>query len=922
MAYGLKYYSEFDSTVNERYRFEIHQLDYTGSDSAVTLAGAPIKHAWQTDEPKAAIKGSSLVANLVVGLGESADFGATIELDFVDQGIFYESIILISGTAFVPEVGVPFTVSGHVDPLVNGVYTPLSYTQTGANAYSVIFAVGADQPTSVSDAATITGVYNLSVTAFYSTNDQEFKGRLYWNSQLLFEGFLVQDDSIELMVDYAHEITLSFNDNLGLLKDVPLDDNIPAFGGYPAGAYFDLVAPTPENFIYLYNTNFVPAVAVAFTITGHIEAAANATWTPTAVTQLGNGNYKVQVADLSFIDMQAWPVIITGSATIDLYDRNTLLNIIRVCLYNTGLELNTHIFANIFEERHDVDRSFLEQTYIDTQTFISGETFMNCYDVLAKILERFNLTLFQSKGVWNIVRWDELRYNDQIPSFVYDSNLAYVSAGVLDTYVSTGYQQPTYPELGLTRGITRPYQFVKETFNYQQPKYLLKNFDLQDLGALITSYVDGSTTVYEYEMTGWHPSSAGSQPDFFIRVITDTLTGDELERFAVVEGPGDTATSVVGTPFEVTAGDVIEVNYTFRTTKSQAGPTTVQLGVRLYNGTTTNYADDDPTVNWKTGLGWNFQVPSGGNTNVNQSVTINPGQIPFDGLIYIYIPQATLVGATSTDETHIKDIRVTYTPFINDSTKIIGHTHLYNHQTTIKNNEDVEISLDDSPRNSIAGTLFYTIFTSLIQSRTRNWYRLTTPSEERRIGDITTFEQLFWRREPRTKLEGTFYGMVQNVGESQTFNGTFSFYMLTGPNRYNIDAPSIPAGTITAGAILTVTGTVDNNGTFTVIRVVGAGEPFPVGSYMVEEIVITEPGVSATIDVNSIVHISMLTVLKNVAFSTLNFVFGSLEIDYRENSFSCTQWEIFEDGEVDDDLLDALPANSVTYAYNYLYDSN
>jgi len=669
---------------------------------------------------------------------------------------------------------------------------------------------------------------SVPISSFYSVNDDQFKIQLFRGGEMLFEGFLVQDDCAEIMVDYTHEITLSFNDNLGLLKDVPLDSNVPNLGAFTASAYFDFLSPSPSNncFIYLYNTTFIPVVATPFTISGHIEAAANATWTPTAVTAIGNGNWKVQVADFSFIDMQAWPCFIAGSSTIDLYNRNSLLNIIRVCLYNTGLELDTHIYANIFEVSQDVTRSFLEQTYIDAQTFIEGESFMDCYRVLEIIMDRFNLTLFQANGVWNIVRWQEFRYYTSpfpLPYFIYDFEMTYTGTGTLDKFYTTGFEESIYPEVGLTRSIIRPYNFDKETYNYYQPKYLLRNFDLQDLGSLITSYVSGPNTISEYNLTDWHDAGFSPQPSYFIRVVVTTATGFEVERYVVVSGAtGDNPRSVMSTPFEVSAGDKITFEYTFKTTKSQAGPGTVVLALRLYDLSTTNYADEDPTVNWKVGVGWNFTIPSGGNTNVNQTVTIDPGQIPFDGLIYCYLPQADQTAAGG-DETQIKDIRITYTPYINDSVKINGQVHTSTQNVNIKNNESIEIFTDDSPRNSIKGTLFKPSFATSIQDKTSQWYRISNPSETLRIGEITTGEQLKWRQISRAKLEGTFYGLVQT-----------------------------------------------NN-------------------------------------------VSMLAILTNTALPGLNFIFGMLEIDYRNNSFNGTQWEIYEDGE--------SIAEPIVYDFKYLYSS-
>jgi hypothetical protein len=449
---------------------------------------------------------------------------------------------------------------------------------------------------------------------------------------------------------------------------------------------------------------------------------------------------------------------------------------------------------------------------------------MNCYKVLELIFDRFNLTLFQANGVWNIVRWQEFRYYTTpfpLPYFVYNSALEYTGTGTLDRFFTTGFEESIYPENGLVRSIFRPYNFDKETFNYQQPKYLLRNFDLQDLGALITSYTVGPNTYSEYEFNGWFAATS-PQPSFYIRVITDTATGDEVERYVVVDGStGDTARSVISTPFEVSAGDKIQFEFTFKTEDSQAGPATVVLAVKLYDGTTTNYADEDPTVNWKTGIGWNYLIPTGGNTNEDQSVVIDPGQIPFDGLIYCYLPQADLSGTRN--ETRIKDIRLTYTPFINDSTKVTGHVHTSSQDVVIKNNESIGLQLDDSPRNSIVGTLFKPSFSSLIQDKTLDWYRITNSSERLRIGEITTYEQLRWRQIPRTKLEGTFYGLSPTD------------------------------------------------------------------------------------------HLSMLAILTNTAMVGLNFIFGMLEIDYKNNSFNGTQWEVYEDGE--------NVTEPINYEFKYLYSS-
>lgn len=417
--------------------------------------------------------------------------------------------------------------------------------------------------------------------------------------------------------------------------------------------------------------------------------------------------------------------------------------------------------------------SFLPQTYIDLQTFISGETFMSCYQVLDYILGRFNLSLFQAQGRWNIVRWDELFRLTTINGFKYNPAWLLTGTTILDTPylaapVIAGATAPdTYPEYGLRRQIIRPYQFDKETFNYVQPKYLLKNYDLQTLGALIRTYIVDVRRFSEYIAVGWLGGWTTNTAERFIRVVTDAL-GNELDRYLVVRGPTtDSSRSVLGTPFEVSKGDKVKFSFSVRTNVSRGGIFTVIFALGLYDGTTTRYVNEFPAGDgdWIPGLGFNYTYPSGDNTDRVHSIEIASSQIPFDGLIYPYLGEITLNPQSTAKETHYKDIRMEYIPYINDSTKIIGHIHediqLDPAAADTKNNEDITIYMDDSPRNSIQGTLFLSTFTGLIQNRTVLWHRAGI-TESKKLGEIMTEEILQWRSISRTKLEGACRGLQQS----------------------------------------------------------------------------------------------------------------------------------------------------------------
>jgi hypothetical protein len=846
MAYAIKYTASFDSTAEQRYRMEIWSKDYEGAVNDMRLAGVPVIHRWDTDEPKAPIKGSSLVLNIlndVTGLSQ--------ELTYTDDTLYMDTQmdgphIYISG-GFIPEVGVPFTVSGHSEPDVNDTWTPLAVLDLGGGIYDSTLAVGVFSGSAMPDSAIITLTSNVStpIEDFYSEEDDQFKGMFYWNEQLLFEGFLVQDDCSELMADYLHEISLSFTDNLGLLKDVS----------------------------FIVDTDFA-------------------------------------------------------------LDRVPLSEIVNACLLKTGLELETFVYANIFETTFTTDNSFLEQTEIDTRTFIVDDSFDNCYNILTKLFERFHLTLFQALGAWQIVRWDEVRYGD-IPYYQYDSAFALLGTGTMNGPFTTGFEQDIYPENGLTRSIFRPFKYVKETFNYVQPEFLILNSDLQDLGTFDSTNTIGDLQYDSYEF----PASSGwdhwYSDDSKIVVVTNTVEDREVERYVLQPKSGLTGsgytdfTNVEFNDIQVSEGDVFDFQIRIKTDASTGGDAVkYRFGYFLMVDENNYYAlvNGGGAFDWNffnlnpiQGIGFAHTVLAADAENYydyklsDEGTQLRVPPFPASGVLRIRVYGTNDSNVTQPVVWAIwKDIKITLTQLINDSSKIIGHVHKQDQDKVIKNNEDLEIYLDDSPRNTISGTLYLAALFGLQWLRTTLWYRLSNPSELLRIGEITTLETMLWRKSPRAKLEGTFYGLVPG-SLIYSFTGDIDFYSLTSPDRYAIDVTSIPGGTVNIGDTLVITDSDENDGSYTVTGF-GTGVGFPLDSYLVDGPIVTHPNDSGTIQVYRSVHISMLAVLKNVAFEELNFIFGSLEIEYKNNNMNCTMWEICEDGEADEDL-------EADYTFTYLYDT-
>jgi hypothetical protein len=600
----------------------------------------------------------------------------------------------------------------------------------------------------------------LPLSSFFSNNDDQFKGELVGDYGVHFLGFLVQDDSTEIQVDYAHYIRLSFTDNLGLLKDVPINQANFTYGtpttvsrtvSYVTGGYAFAVSGTPLGL----------QIGQQFTLSG--LSGPNGIYTVAGLTYFST-SFKIETVEYN------GGTFSSGSATIgytipyfDLTDKLSLAEIFSICLNATGLKLGINVYSQLDVRLGVVGRLF-EDVFLDGENFLNADKWDSCYTVMERILKRYRMVLLQTKGDWNFIRWDELRQaGNSITYFEYNYDFVYQStvSGQNNVFNWDAGEIVT----GLLRGILRPYKFVRQTFNYNQQENLLKNYNFQQLGVLLSTYTSGSNTVYEYDLSLWFNGIAAPNAQRIIRVIYDS-SGNEIERYAVITGnTGDSSRAATSTPIEVNVGDKFKWSFSFRTDVSQPGNVNCVFSVRLFDGTTTRYLKNDG--GWEAANGFTFTVLSGDNTNEWHSVEIEARELPYTGLLYIYLGEQT---SSVADETWYKDLSFEYIPAVASQTKIIGHTHTNTQSLISRNANDFEIYVDDSPRNSIAGTQFLDSFTSLVQDRTSEWL-----PDEIKLGQITTFQELFWRRKTRTILEGTVIGILQSsriVNKLTIFNSS------------------------------------------------------------------------------------------------------------------------------------------------------
>jgi hypothetical protein len=255
----------------------------------------------------------------------------------------------------------------------------------------------------------------------------------------------------------------------------------------------------------------------------------------------------------------------------------------------------------------------------------------------------------------------------------------------------------------------------------------------------------------------------GPYPDRFIRITFDNdptsrTYKQELDRtIIIVNSTGDSARSAKSCDIPISKGDSIEYNFSFRTNVHQSGPINLVFAVSITDGTTTYFVQNNGS--WATSLGFVYNIPTGSDTFDWQTVNIVSNPAPINGIVNVYLAQVTQVAI---DESHYKDLSFAITYLINDSGKIIGHTHKDSQSLEIKNNIDKEIYLDDSPRTSITGALYLESYTSLIRDLTVSWQYPGASYNYPRLGQGTTQESLFTTYKMRSKYEGKYLFINQN----------------------------------------------------------------------------------------------------------------------------------------------------------------
>lgn len=611
------------------------------------------------------------------------------------------------------------------------------------------------------------GFVNVHLTDFFSNEDDTFliEFKRTETDEILFTGYLVQDDCSEIQIDSAHEINLSFTDNLGLLKDISLYEAAQKYG-MPVTAYTDMAADTisGEHYIIFDNTTFPIYVGNIITISN--GTGFDGTYTVKEIVSASPFTFKV-VEPVNTVAPYVFGQI-DYTVPVNLNQILPLSQIIRLCLKSAQLDIGMGVYGNIYPV-HGTTGRWLEDTCIDARSFKANDTFMSCYDVLEQIMSRFNATCFQARGLWRVFRWGELfQYittgGMNFSGLLYDNDFAYTATTTGDDNFTIGNGSDIVS--GWLKSIVRPYKYTQEVYNYTQTSDLIKNANLQELGQFRASYPSGGNTVFEYDLPYWvdYDASPGPYPTRFIRVTYDSF-GKELERVIVIVDPVYfSSLALQSNDIFINKGSFMTISYDFQSGLSISGPNTWYFQIRLTDGVNTYYLDQ--FQNWTTTLSV-FNQPrvdilSGDDFNLWHTLTLNTNDAPIDGILNIYLAIKVPTGG---HEWYFKNFTIDITNQVAGSIKSIGQKHNTSQNITAKNTNEIDIKMDDSPLQTISGCLYLDTTSGIIRNRTTVWnYPTFGVTYEHPLGFWTTFEKLYQNLNPVNKFSGT----ILNIKDDDT----------------------------------------------------------------------------------------------------------------------------------------------------------
>lgn len=469
---------------------------------------------------------------------------------------------------------------------------------------------------------------------------------------------------------------------------------------------------------------------------------------------------------------------------LDVYEKQDLHTIIRRCLSFTNTELGILIEVNVYEEnmydRDDVETAEpLSQCEVHTRSFLEdAENYMNCYDVLDRVLTGFKATLFQQDGRWIIQRKHD-RWNQEMNYGTY-RDIIMTWAGLIQVPVPIILKETNDYRVAIDnvnmhpitadhiKSYVSPVKHSKIIYRFKQPDSLPRNANFQQ-GQVFETRTNEITNHIAY----WSWQEPDGTPittnvPYRKRVLSPE-TGQEEESYIVLRRKNPSTNMevnrIVSEPVEVIKGDRLHFTADTRTKNNYSGSTTESVmalviygddgSIWSYRKLLNNAAYDDDE-GWRSPFTSVIQRTLNSGENATDWFQIEFRTKPFpvsgDLVIMFFNTTASVTG----NERWFKNINFDWQFFINGTTRING---VYDKITQNKSHRSVleqETYIGDSPNKVINGALFLNSDDTVL---TKKWHRAGKNElvQLQRINDICLYQS---RYRLYTRIDGSFLGIT------------------------------------------------------------------------------------------------------------------------------------------------------------------
>ncbi len=573
------------------------------------------------------------------------------------------------------------------------------------------------------------GVYG--VKTFSGGFDKRFQVIVLYDTTIVFEGFLLQDDSQQPFMDGRNEVTLTANDGLAGLKDVDLID---FNGDQPAGKY---------------TMAQLAAMCLALTGTPKQLKIINSLVHGSGINVTTNVLFEGADNSISF-DFNAsyfYPDMIleiSGSVSNNMTTRVKSIEsstkiIVDATLTDESATLYNITFSDISSLKH-----FFEHSIEIKSAEKEVTTLLNPYDLLNKLLGTMH-ELFYMDSAWWIVRKAD-KYRDPVNVAVFSAEGEYQLTQELSFPKAFGIDETHWFAEERTDVIpTREIGKLVLSYAYEYPEEIACNGSftrgdfIEDLPA--EQIDDNYYNAKKYELDCWGAvdvdlsdgtESTGTQ-DKFIKKLTNEQ-GYEKSSSAVIDFGSYNAASqqwIKSQGIPMGKGDKFTLSADWHIENNVTGDD--ETGFRAFlvtlNGVDGNqYAwarglDEDPfdvfIYKWRLYadvvgfVSKNYlYVPDNVNTSEWQSVSVDIGELPVAGEVFIHLANwAQNIGDIPQD-TYWSNLSVDYKPKINNSFQLYNkETHTITRpevaNQVYSNKKEFDATPADAPRPLFKWALFY-----------------------------------------------------------------------------------------------------------------------------------------------------------------------------------------------------------------------